>query len=414
MGHRRDFLQATAAAGLGIALPRLAFAQAPADTLRVGLMAIKSGPLASGGIDMERGLNIFLAERGHTMAGRKVQVFFVDAGAKAPEARAKVTELYEAQKIHVLLGPQSSIELVALDEVTRALKLPMISTAASEDVTQRKANPWLVRPTASSAQTSHVLADYCAKTLKYKRMALVTDDMPFGHETVAGFQRVFEESGGKIVQRIYTPLVTPDYSGAVKQLARVDGAFVAFAGSNGFRFIRQFADAGLRDKIPLVGSMTTLDESVLRNMGDEALGIHTASWYTADMSTPANAKFAPAFRKAYNYDPGFYAAAMYLSAEVLESALQALGGKAPDPQVLMAALRKSHAQTLRGAVRFDDYGNAVGDVQIRKVERKDGRLVNAVVKTYPNVSQFWTHNPKQFLANPVYSKDWPPARHIES
>jgi branched-chain amino acid transport system substrate-binding protein len=258
-----------------------------------------------------------------------------------------------------------------------------------------------------------VLADYCAKTLKYKRMALVADDFPYGHETAAGFQRVFEEAGGKIVQRIYTPLVTPDYAGAVGQVAKVDGVFLAFAGSNGFRFIRQFADAGLRDKVPLVGSMTAIDESVLRNMGDEALGIHTASWYSAELGTPANARFAPDFRKAHGYDPGFYAAAMYISAEVLESALKAVGGKASDPQALMAALRKSHTQSLRGAVRFDEYGNAVGDVLIRKVERKDGRLVNAVVKTYPNVSQFWTHNAKQFLANPVYSRDWPPARHIE-
>jgi branched-chain amino acid transport system substrate-binding protein len=413
MGNRRDFLQTTAAAGLGIALPGLALAQA-GDTLRIGLMAVKSGPLASGGIDMERALNIFLAERGQVMAGRKVQVFFVDAGAKADVARAKVAELCEVQKIHALLGPQTAIELMALDEVTRTHKLPMISTAAAEDVTQRKANPWLVRPTASSAQTSHVLADYCARTLKYKRMAMVADDFPYGHETAAGFQRVFEESGGRIVQKIYTPLVTPDYSGAVGQVAKVDGVFLAFAGSNGFRFIRQFADAGLRDKVPLVGSMTSLDESVLRNMGDEALGIHTASWYSAELATPANAKFAPDFRKAHGYDPGFYAAAMYISAEVLESALNAAGPRASDPQALMAALRKAHAQTLRGAVRFDDYGNVVGDVLIRKVERKDGRLVNAVVKTYPNVSQFWTHNPKQFLANPVYSRDWPPARHIES
>ncbi|MEJ8836670.1 ABC transporter substrate-binding protein [Ramlibacter sp. AN1133] len=413
MGNRRDFLQTTAAAGLTIALPGLARAQAAGDTLRIGLMAVKSGPLASGGIDMERALNIYLAERDQMMAGRKVQVFFVDAGAKADVARAKVAELCEVQKIHALLGPQTAIELLALDEVTRSHKLPLVSTAAAEDVTQRKANPWLVRPTASSAQTAHVMADYCAKTLKYKRMALVADDFPYGHETAAGFQRVFEESGGKIVQRIYTPLVTPDYSGAVGQLAKVDGVFLAFAGSNGFRFIRQFADAGLRDKLPLVGSMTSLDESVLRNMGDEALGIHTASWYSADLATPANARFVPDFRKAHGYDPGFYAAAMYISAEVLESALKTVGGKASDPQALMAALRKSHTQTLRGPVRFDEYGNAVGDVLIRKVERKDGRLVNAVVKTYPNVSQFWTHNARQFLANPVYSRDWPPARNIE-
>jgi branched-chain amino acid transport system substrate-binding protein len=414
MGNRRNFLQGTAAAGLGIALPQLARGQAAGDTLRIGLMAVKTGPLASGGIDMERALNLYLAERDQMMAGRKVQVFMVDAGGVAATARAKVQELVEVHKIHALLGPQGAIELMALDDLLRTYKLPTISTAAAEDITQRKPNPWLVRPTASSAQTAHVLADYCAKTLKYKRMALVADDFPYGQETAAGFQRVFEESGGKIVKKLFAPLATPDYASAIAQVHNVDGLFLAFAGSNGFRFIRQFTDAGLREKVPLVGSMTALDESVLRNMGDEALGIHTASWYSADLSTPANARFAPDFRKAHGYEPGFYAAAMYISAEVLEGALKAMGGRALEREALMAALRKADMQTVRGRVRFDEFGNVVGDVYIRKVERKDGKLVNAVVKTYPNVSQFWTHSPKQFLGNPVYSREWPPARNLES
>ena len=80
----------------------------------------------------------------------------------------------------------------------------------------------------------------------------------------------------------------------------------------------------------------------------------------------------------------------------------------------MAALKKTNVPTVRGQVKFDDYGNVVGDVYVRKVERKEGRLVNAVSKTYPNVSQFWTYDTKQFLANPVYSRDWPPAKFLES
>jgi branched-chain amino acid transport system substrate-binding protein len=80
----------------------------------------------------------------------------------------------------------------------------------------------------------------------------------------------------------------------------------------------------------------------------------------------------------------------------------------------MAALKKANVQTARGLVKFDEFGNVVGDVYIRKVERKEGRLVNSVIKTYPNVSQFWTYDQKQFLAAPVYSRDWPPAKNLES
>jgi len=160
--------------------------------------------------------------------------------------------------------------------------------------------------------------------------------------------------------------------------------------------------------------MTALDESVLRNMGDEALGIQTVNWYSAELANPLNVKFAAAFRKQFGYDPGYYGAATYVNGAILEAALNAVGGKAADRDGLMAALRKTDILSARGPVKFDSYGNVVGDVYIRRVERKDGRLVNSVVKTYPNVSQFWTYDPKAFLANPVYSRDWPPAKNLES
>ncbi len=141
----------------------------------------------------------------------------------------------------------------------------------------------------------------------------------------------------------------------------------------------------------------------------------TACWYSAELDEPDQPQLRAAFRKEFKYDPGFYAAATYVNGAVLESALEAVKGKAEDKQAFMKALRGVKAQTARGPVAFDDYGNVVGDVFIRAVERKDGRLVNSVqFKTYPNVSQFWTYDPKAFLANPVYSRDCPPAKYLES
>ena len=99
---------------------------------------------------------------------------------------------------------------------------------------------------------------------------------------------------------------------------------------------------------------------------------------------------------------------------MLEAALKAVGGKVEDKDAFMAALRATNVDTVRGPVRFDAFGNVVGNVYIRKVARKDGRLVNSVIKTYPDVSQFWTYDPKQFLANPVYSRDFPPAKNLEN
>jgi branched-chain amino acid transport system substrate-binding protein len=259
------------------------------------------------------------------------------------------------------------------------------------------------------------MAEYCAKVKGYKRMIMIADDIAYGHEMNAGFQRVFEENGGKIVQKLFSPLTVPDYGSFLAQLnPKVDAIFLGFAGSNGFRFIRQFNEYGLNGKMAIVGGMTAIDEAVLKNMGNEALGIETACWYSAELNNPINNKFAPAFRAANKYDPGFYAAATYTNAAVLDAAIRAVNGNVTNKEALMAALKKSDIPTARGPVKFDSFGNIVGDVYIRKVERKDGRLVNTVTKTYTNVSQFWTYDQKAFLANPVYSRDFPPAKNLES
>jgi branched-chain amino acid transport system substrate-binding protein len=149
-------------------------------------------------------------------------------------------------------------------------------------------------------------------------------------------------------------------------------------------------------------------------MGDEALGILTTSWYSAELDNAANKIFAPAFRKQFKYDPGYYAGGTYVAGQVLEAALKTTGGKAEDKKALMAAIRSDNVDTIRGPVKFDDLGNVVGDAYIRKVTRSDGRLVNSVIKTYPNVSQFWTYDKTEFLKNPVYSRDFPPAKNLEN
>jgi branched-chain amino acid transport system substrate-binding protein len=412
--NRRRFIQA-AGAGLGAsALGFPAIARAQGAPIKLGLMTVKTGPLASGGIDMEKALIMYLRERNNMLAGRKVELFVADSGGNPAQAKSKTQELVEKDRINVMIGPLAAGEALATDDYIREQKLPTLSVAAAEDMTQRKPNPWFVRGTSTSSQCSQPLADYCYKTLKYRRMAVIADDIPYGHEMVAGFQRVFEEHGGKIVQKMFPPLTVPDYGTFLAQLkTNIDGVFLGFAGSNGFRYVRQFNEYGLRGKVNIVGGMTALDEAVLRNMKIEALGIITTCWYSATLDNPLNKKFAAAFRAEAGYDPGFYAAATYVEAAVLENALNAVKGNIEDKTAFMKALRTSKTDTVRGRVAFDQYGNVVGNVYIRKVEREEGRLVNTVIYTYPNVSQFWTYKPEEFLKNPVYSRDYPPAKNLE-
>jgi branched-chain amino acid transport system substrate-binding protein len=408
---RRKFVKGAATAALAtVSAPAILRAQG-AGPIKIGLLTVKTGPLASGGIDMERALVMYLNERKNELGGRKVELLSTDTGGVPATARTKTQELIEKDNVNCIIGPLAAFEALAIDDYLRAREMPTLSVAAAEDMTQRNPNPWFVRGTSTSAQCAHPLGEYAAKELKYKRMITIADDIAFGHEMCAGFQRVFEENGGQIVQKLFPPLTAPDYGTYVAQLnTNADAIFLGFAGSNGFRFVRQLVEYGLDKQIKVIGGMTALDESVLRNMGDEALGIITTCWYSADLDNPENKKFAPEFRKQFGYDPGFYAAGTYTEAAVLEAAIKAVNGKVEDKKAFMAALKATKVDTVRGPVSFDEFGNVVGNVFIRKVERKEGRLVNVVIKTYPNVSQFWTYDQKAFLANPVYSREWPPAK----
>ena len=409
--NRRRFVQATGAAALATALPL----KAQAGPIRLGLMTVKTGPLASGGIDMERALQQYLKERNNTLAGRKVDLIVADSGGVPAQTRTKIQEMVERDKIQVMIGPLDTASALAADDYIRQAQLLTLSVAAAEDMTQRKPNPWFTRGTSTSSQSAMPLADYAYKTLKYRRMAVIADDIAYGHEMCAGFMRVFEDLGGKVVQRMFPPLTVPDYGTYLAQLkTNIDAIFLGFAGSNGFRYLRQFNEYGLMGKVKPIGGMTALDEAVLRNMGDEALGIVTSCWYSAEIDNPINRKFASSFRSQWKYDPGFYAAATYTEAAVLEATLNQIKGNVEDKQAFMKAVRGIKVDTCRGPVSFDRYGNVVGSVYIRRVARKEGRLVNSVIHTFPNVSQFWTYKPDEFLKNPVYSRDWPPAKNLES
>src|SRR5436190_21619525 len=164
---RRRFIQAAGAAATAAAFP----AAAQAEPIRLGLMTVKTGPLASGGIDMERALVQYLKERNNTLGGRKVELFIGDSGGVPAQARTKVQELVERERIQVMIGPLAAGEALAVDDYIRQVSLPTLSVAAAEDMTQRKPNPWFVRGTATSSQNSQPLADYCYKQLKMRRMA---------------------------------------------------------------------------------------------------------------------------------------------------------------------------------------------------------------------------------------------------
>ena len=411
----RKWLSLASAATLAAASFTLP-AHAQGEPIRLGFLTIKSGALAAGGKQMEDGLRLFLKERNNMIAGRPVELVVGDTGGQPAVTKTKAQELVEKDKVQVIIGPLAAFEALAIDDYIRKTETPVISpSAAAEDMTQRKPNPWFVRAVGTSAQPSHALGEYAARDLKYKRVAIIADDFAFGHEIAAGFQRTFEESGGKVVQKLWSPLNVADYGTYISQIKpNVDAVFAAFAGGNGIKFLKQYNEYGLKAKIPVISAMTTVDEGVLKSMGDEALGVISSGWYTASLNNPDNKKFVAAMNRDYQQDPGYYSMGAYGAALMLEQALKDVKGKIEDKPAFMAALRKVQlSNDPRGKITLDALGNPVMDIYVRKVERVNGKLSNTVIKTYPAVSQFWTYNTKDFLANPVYTRDYPPANHIE-
>jgi branched-chain amino acid transport system substrate-binding protein len=287
--------------------------------------------------------------------------------------------------------------------------VPILSLAAAEDMTQRKPNPYFVRASATAAQAMQPLGDYAARELKYKTVITIVEDFAFGYEQMGGFQRVFEDGGGYVLKKLWPPIVTPDYTPYLVQLGGVDAIVQGFAGSNPLKFLKQYKDAGL--ELPLLGGETAGDDALLKSFGDEAIGMITASPYTADLDTPSNRKFVAGMIRDYENLPGLYAAGLYINGMVAASALEQTGGKTDDKDALIMALRAvSLTDTPRGPFHFDHFGNVVGNIYIRRCEPKNGKLVNTTIKTYDDVSQFWTYEEKWFLAQPVYSRDYPPLR----
>src|SRR5256714_7256109 len=222
--------------GAVVAAASSGFAFGQTDPIRVSFLTFRTGPLAAGGRQMEDGIQLFLKERSYTIAGRKVELIIADTGGNPAGAKTKTQELVERSKVHVLIGPLAAFEALAIDDYIRSTRTPIVScSAAAEDLTQRKPNPWFVRTVGTSAQSNHALGEYAAKILGYKRVAIIADDFAYGHETAAGFQRTFEDNGGKVVQRLLPPLNVPDYGSYIAQIKRDrDPVYAGLARAHGF------------------------------------------------------------------------------------------------------------------------------------------------------------------------------------
>jgi branched-chain amino acid transport system substrate-binding protein len=381
--------------------------------IKIGFLAPLTGPFAQIGKDMVNGTELFLDEIKREIGGRKIELIVEDTEGQPATALNKSRKLVEQDKIHVLTGGLLANVGYALQPFIDGGQIPATyPVIAADDITQRRPAKWIVRTGWATSQPMHPFADWVLKNTKYRKIATIGMDYAFGYETVGGFQKVFEESGGQIVQKIWTPLNTNDFAPFLSQIKRDSDAVLAlFVGRLALQFMKQYQEAGLHGKLPLLGGGTTTDESVLPQMGDEALGTITALHYSQAIETPANKKFAQAFEAKAGKIASYYSEATYTNMRWITEAIKAVGGKVEDRPALLAALRKVDIKdTARGPLAVDNHGNPVQNIYIRKVERVGGKLQNTVIATYPAVSQFWKSKPEDYLKQPLYARDSPPCK----
>lgn len=405
--NRRKFLAGTAAIAGAAAFPMPSIAQA--KSIKIGLLADKSGPLAEGGIQMEQGITAFLKDRKFTLAGHKIDFIVADTGSSPAQTKTKAQELVERDSVNFIVGPLAAFEMFAISDYVIQHKMPTLCLAGADNLTQRKPNPFLVRVSATSSQAMHVMGDYARKKMGLKRVITLDSDFAFGYEQEDGFQQVFEDRGGCVVKKLWAPLGAPDFTPYLAQIQDCDGICQGFAGAAPVKFMKQYADFGL--KLPVCGGETAGDDALLPHFGDNAIGLVSACPYTIDYKGEANEKFKALMKKDYDVVAGFYAASLYIDGMVIEAGLKALHGDVSNPERTMKALRAVNLkETPRGPVRFDKFGNVIGDMFVRKIEKAGGKLTNVTQETYHDVSQFWPSNEAQYLKQPAYSRDWPPVK----
>jgi len=415
---RRQWLFSLSAVALGIGL-----ASGPAgaaEELRIGFIAPMTGIFAQIGKDMHNGFQMYVDEVGGNFAGAKVKVILEDGQGKPPVNVRKAEKLVRQDKVQMFIGGLLASTGYALAPVSTRLKTVYIaSIPAADDLTQRQLSkyPYFMRTGWTSSQPSHPFGQWACDQ-GYKKIVTVAADYAFGYEVVGGFQKTFEDCGGKIIQKIWPPLGTKDFGPFIPTIKEdADAIFTLMVGPMSLQFPKQLAAAGI--KKPVLGGGTSYDEFVLPSMGDEVIGSYSALQYSAAIDTPKNAAFVKKYRAKYGKVPSYYSESNYTTAELIHEVMKKTHGKWPGAKKFVQLLASLKIDSVRGPLHFDDMRNPVHNIYIRKVEKKkmfgypDEELWNTVIKTYPNVSQFWKYKKADFLKQPVYSRTFPPCKYCE-
>lgn len=370
-------LVAVAALG-GLAALAQAQSQPP---LKVGLMLPYTGTFAALGVAIENGFKLHVTEQGGKLGGRTIEYFKVDDESNPSKATDNINKLINRDQVDVVVGTVHSGVALGMAKVAKESKtLLIVPNAGAGDITGPMCAPNIFRSSFSNWQPGYATGVVAAKK-GYKTAMTITWNYAAGAETVKGFREAFEKGGGKVIKDLAVPFPNVEFQALLTEIASVkpDVVYAFFAGGGAVKFVKDYAAAGLKNSVPLVGS-GFLTDGTLQAQGETAQGLITALHYGDEINTPRNNDFRNKFAVAYKINPDVYAVQGYDAAQMLAVGLGAVKGDMNKREALYAAIAKARIDSPRGPFTLSKAHNPVQDLYVREVKGNYNVVTGIAVK----------------------------------
>ena len=383
MSTRRLVLSRSAAfigaASTSLLLPEIARAQGA--KVRVGLMLPYTGTFAQLGVAIENGFRMAIAEQGGKLGGREIEFFKVDDESEPSKGIENANKLVLRDKVDVLVGTVHSGVQMGIHKVARdSGVLSLIPNAGVHAATRSQCAPNVFRTSFSNSQPTRALGQ--AMIAKgHKKAVWITWKYAAGDEAFEGFKESYSAAGGTIMKELNLPFPNVEFQALLTEIASIKPDAVAcfFAGGGAAKFMRDYAAAGLKDKIPLYGS-GFLTEGVLDAAGPAADGVMTTLHYSDSLATPRNQAFRLAYAKTYRLQPDVYAVQGYDTGLLLALGANAVKGDLSNKPALYKALEGAIIDSPRGKWTMSKSHNPVQDIYLRVVENKENKVLGVAAK----------------------------------
>jgi len=360
-----------------LAAPAILHAQ-PAGGVKIGLVAVQTGPQAALGSQLRDGFLMGLRHLGGKLGGLTAETVMIDDELKPDVAVAKVRTALERDRCDFIVGVVfSNILQAIIRPVTEANTFLISTNAGPSTYAGRGCNPYFFTTSYNNDQVHSVIGQAC-EDQGYKRVFVMVPNYQAGRDAVAGFKSRFK---GEVVDEVYVPLTQLDFAAELAKIAaaKPDAIFTFMPGGLGVNLVRQYRQAGLAN-IPFLSTFT-VDEATLPAQQDAAVGFFSAASWAPNMDNAANRRFVTDFEAAFNYVPASYAAQAYDGAMLLDSAIRRAGGKLTDKDALRAGLRAADFASVRGNFKFGVNHYPVQDFWLLKVaKRADGKFQTETVR----------------------------------